>query len=1103
MVWKIVNNTDPGDATHFGGDDRDKVSNLFNGVLNVDPVNMNTNFTFRDDKLRLRNPANTFSLIFKTPIITADRNVSFPVLGADDEFTFNAATQTLLNKTLTTPTIGSFVNATHDHLAAAGGGLITKAALSDFAHQADHQSGGGDALTGLLDATARTSVSRNSAADVGARRTLNFIEGSNITLTIVDDAAGEEVDITIASSAGAGSPLTTIGDIFGFDTGDARIPVGTNEFVLMADSGEALGVKYALIADANIASHTSTKITITAKGQLNSSIVYTDQTNSFGAFDQIFLDDRLQISNPANTFQYIFSTAAILADITISLPLLAGPDVLVFEGFAATLANKTLTTPTIAAAEFGNMNHTHLGGTTGGQITEASISDLQSYLLDITGENIGDLSDVTNSVTTTRFALMHNGAGVLVSRAIEEADISDLQSYLLNITGEPIGDLSDVTITSLAGLELLQRNAGNTAWINQTIAEAGIAAVSHSHLAGDLPSTIVYDDQVNTYGDGLKQTFNPDSTNAGINVGQEAGEPSSPVIGDIVYDSAAGQFKGYDGAWINLGAGAGGGEANDLQSIGGGTTLTATPSKSGVLLQTVTIATTTPLTHSLSTNLLTFDINDLVDADIAAGAAIVTSKLADSALFVLNNQANTYTGGGTQDFAGADLINIEDILLNETASVRTITLQRAETLADNTDIGVINFNAFDGAAAVDTYAQIRGVMGADGAAIEDGDLFLSVLHNGALTDFLKIGDDNTNTGIGILTEIINHNRVGDPLSYVQARGEILTDGSVIGSISWQAFSDTSATIIYADMIALMVSDVNGAEEGAFAIEVVEGGTEQTTYMSFNVGASGQIQIAKILDLNSQDMINMNIITSNATNPATTGTLQLGNFETLAWRNDANDNNLLLGWNADVFQLTINGVVQLSLSSTIFNLPNAKVQEGGVNISPIGLHDIYLDAGAFVPVDAGAIAARITDTGADQKAFSYIPFPAGSLTFATAKIVLPRTYGLGTITVIIEWTSAIEGSGTVEWDISAVAVGDGEFMDSTNFGTPQNADDTQSTINAIQTSPRTSAITIANTPGDGNVIFIKVARNGAGDSFGQDAQLLGIWVAITTDQAVSS
>lgn len=45
--------------------------------------------------------------------------------------------------------------------------------------------------------------------------------------------------------AGATSPLTTKGDIWGYSTSDARIPVGANDTVLTADSTQALGVKWA------------------------------------------------------------------------------------------------------------------------------------------------------------------------------------------------------------------------------------------------------------------------------------------------------------------------------------------------------------------------------------------------------------------------------------------------------------------------------------------------------------------------------------------------------------------------------------------------------------------------------------------------------------------------------------------------------------------------------------------------------------------------------------------------------------------------------------------------------------------------------------------
>ena len=50
------------------------------------------------------------------------------------------------------------------------------------------------------------------------------------------------------SVAGGSSPLTTKGDLYGFSTVDARLPVGANDFVLTADSAEATGLKWAAAA---------------------------------------------------------------------------------------------------------------------------------------------------------------------------------------------------------------------------------------------------------------------------------------------------------------------------------------------------------------------------------------------------------------------------------------------------------------------------------------------------------------------------------------------------------------------------------------------------------------------------------------------------------------------------------------------------------------------------------------------------------------------------------------------------------------------------------------------------------------------------------------
>jgi len=62
----------------------------------------------------------------------------------------------------------------------------------------------------------------------------------------------------------------------------------------------------------------------------------------------------------------------------------------------------------------------------------------------------------------------------------------------------------------------------------------------------------------NAWADGVKQTFNPDGTNAGINVGSNAVDPSAPSNGDLWYQSTANALRArINGATVDLGAGGG------------------------------------------------------------------------------------------------------------------------------------------------------------------------------------------------------------------------------------------------------------------------------------------------------------------------------------------------------------------------------------------------------------------------------------------------------------------------------------------------------------------------------------------------------------------
>jgi trimeric autotransporter adhesin len=89
-------------------------------------------------------------------------------------------------------------------------------------------------------------------ADSAARTTaLSGVLAEGMMSYLQDTDSVEVYDGTSWTAVGGGgltSPLTTKGDVWGYSTTDARIPVGANGTVLTADSAETLGVKWAASA---------------------------------------------------------------------------------------------------------------------------------------------------------------------------------------------------------------------------------------------------------------------------------------------------------------------------------------------------------------------------------------------------------------------------------------------------------------------------------------------------------------------------------------------------------------------------------------------------------------------------------------------------------------------------------------------------------------------------------------------------------------------------------------------------------------------------------------------------------------------------------------
>jgi len=112
--------------------------------------------------------------------------------------------------------------------------------------------------------------------------------------------------------------------------GKATIDIMTNKSLDANGTGNVI----TNIGDAEIEAHTSTKITITNKSLLNSSIVYEDEANTYGDFLQTFKDDKLKINSPDDADGITFVNSNQTAERNLTIPVLTGNDTLATIGLA-------------------------------------------------------------------------------------------------------------------------------------------------------------------------------------------------------------------------------------------------------------------------------------------------------------------------------------------------------------------------------------------------------------------------------------------------------------------------------------------------------------------------------------------------------------------------------------------------------------------------------------------------------------------------------------------------------------------------------------------------------------------------------------------------
>jgi hypothetical protein len=97
-----------------------------------------------------------------------------------------------------------------------------------------------------------------------------------------------------------------------------------------------------------------------------------------------------------------------------------------------------------------------------------------------------------------------------------------------------------------------------------------------------------------------------------------------------------------------------------------------------------------------------------------------------------------------------------------------------------------------------------------------------------------------------------------------------------------------------------------------------------------------------------------------------------------------------------------------------------------------------------------------------------------------------------------WASSATDTDGVAWALEAMALSDNEAIDASWGTAVVVTDDAQSAANEVYVTAESSAVTIAGTPAEGDIVCFRFSRDvsDANDDMTEDARLIGIKLFFT-------
>ena len=377
----------------------------------------------------------------------------------------------------------------------------------------------------------------------------------------------------------------------------------------------------------------------------------------------------------------------------------------------------------------------------------------------------------------------------------------------------------------------------------------------------------------------------------------------------------------------------------------------------------------------------------------------------------------------------------------------------------------------------------------------------------------------TNTNLNIIEQIsggYTTQAVGDSGTPTALT---VSDGSTGAAMSHRMIeltgSITGNRVVTIPLDAQTFYFLRNSTSGAYTVQFKYASGSGDSYTFSATDKGDQLVFATANDGTNPDIYTLNFgdVTLTGTETLTNKTLTAPKIGTSILDTNGNELFLLTATSSAVNELTYanaatgNGPTFTASGETNVDINiNPKgsgvLKSGTAAVKIAGKESMWVPASAMYGATTNGADAQQVETTATRPDMKVLDFDAGTAEYAQFSVSMPKSWNEGTLTYQVYWTPASTNTGNCIFGLQAVACADNDTID-VAYGTQIEVTDAGiGTVEDLQITSESSAMTVAGSPAAGELTYFQLLRDAAdgSDTFTADARVRGVKIFYTTDAA---